>query len=487
MTTVNLNGSATDDGLPNPPSALTYLWTKESGPGDVTFGDATNPITTATFSLPGVYVLRLTADDSALTGFDELTITIDESTFVPPLPGDSSVYYGDMKAYIFWDGSSVLRTWDLQAASPVWELVDTGVTGEILDGQYMHVDASTVGMWLLTEDGVWFCADIMAVTPSWSLKLDVAYIVANEVQPPSGASSFASMFHYWLEPGNMFVITQPGTGSDASSYLHAYTYHTHDYGANWTQVDMSAFQFTSNSLTRCYCFCALFGTNVFRSENIIWAARFTARTPSSGNAAVFKSVDGGHIWTMEFDFSDPTAQQTAPSLLNPFPSITDPSYIGFGIGSTGDALLYRSTDAWATSTLLTRPAGYDHLHSYMNEMQRMNKRTFDNTHVMAIWRVGSAGSIDLLESYDQGVTWSVLKTGISNGSQTPNGWPPDVDQWIMFDTTNAGITTTSIRLTLDNFVNMLDKKGNLASVLPGGVFDTGIGGGFALPRVAPND
>ena len=49
----SLAGSATDDGLPNPPAALTYAWTKVSGPGTVTFANAASAVTTATFSLAG--------------------------------------------------------------------------------------------------------------------------------------------------------------------------------------------------------------------------------------------------------------------------------------------------------------------------------------------------------------------------------------------------------------------------------------------------
>jgi hypothetical protein len=72
----HLSGSATDDGQPDPPAALTYLWTQQSGPGTATFTDATDPETDVRFDQPGVYVLRLTADDSALTGYGELTITV---------------------------------------------------------------------------------------------------------------------------------------------------------------------------------------------------------------------------------------------------------------------------------------------------------------------------------------------------------------------------------------------------------------------------
>ena len=68
----SLTGTATDDGLPGGPLAL--LWSKTSGPGAVTFGDPESAATSATFSLPGTYVLRLTASDSQLTGRGEVTI-----------------------------------------------------------------------------------------------------------------------------------------------------------------------------------------------------------------------------------------------------------------------------------------------------------------------------------------------------------------------------------------------------------------------------
>jgi hypothetical protein len=70
----SLSGSATDDQLPTP--TLTYNWTTVSGPGTVTFANATSAATTATFSATGAYVLRLTASDGALTGSDEMSVTV---------------------------------------------------------------------------------------------------------------------------------------------------------------------------------------------------------------------------------------------------------------------------------------------------------------------------------------------------------------------------------------------------------------------------
>ena len=67
-----LNGLAFDDGLPD--GTLQIAWSKVSGPGDVVFTDPSNPKTTATFSIAGDYVLRLTASDSALSSSDDVRI-----------------------------------------------------------------------------------------------------------------------------------------------------------------------------------------------------------------------------------------------------------------------------------------------------------------------------------------------------------------------------------------------------------------------------
>jgi hypothetical protein len=56
---------------------MTYLWTKISGPGVVTFTDATNPLTHVTFSVAGVYILRLTVTNGAGVSFDEISIVIE--------------------------------------------------------------------------------------------------------------------------------------------------------------------------------------------------------------------------------------------------------------------------------------------------------------------------------------------------------------------------------------------------------------------------
>ena len=80
-----LDGTVSDDGLPDPPGLFTTTWSQYYGPGEVTFGDANSVNTTAGFSSGGVYVLSLKADDSELVSTDQITITVFPVTNQEPL------------------------------------------------------------------------------------------------------------------------------------------------------------------------------------------------------------------------------------------------------------------------------------------------------------------------------------------------------------------------------------------------------------------
>jgi VCBS repeat-containing protein len=80
-----LDGTVSDDGIPDPPGAVTSTWSQVSGPGVVTFGDASALDTTASFSNAGSYVLRLTASDGEFTPSDEVIITVEPDPSVPVL------------------------------------------------------------------------------------------------------------------------------------------------------------------------------------------------------------------------------------------------------------------------------------------------------------------------------------------------------------------------------------------------------------------
>lgn len=79
-----LVGTVKDDGLPAG-SKLTAAWTKVSGPGVVTFvADPSKGTTTASFSLPGSYVLNLSGNDGVFTVGDEMLVLINPAIVVPP-------------------------------------------------------------------------------------------------------------------------------------------------------------------------------------------------------------------------------------------------------------------------------------------------------------------------------------------------------------------------------------------------------------------
>lgn len=84
VNTLSLNGTVSDDNLPN--NTLNIAWSKESGAGNVAFSNPTARNTQATFSAPGVYVLRLTAGDGELTASSSVTVTVN-----PELPNNPPV------------------------------------------------------------------------------------------------------------------------------------------------------------------------------------------------------------------------------------------------------------------------------------------------------------------------------------------------------------------------------------------------------------
>jgi DUF1680 family protein len=74
-------GAATAAPEPAGPAPST-TWSKVSGPGDVTFADANAPITTATFSLPGEYVLQVVAGSGTAKAASTLAVKVE----LPPPP-----------------------------------------------------------------------------------------------------------------------------------------------------------------------------------------------------------------------------------------------------------------------------------------------------------------------------------------------------------------------------------------------------------------
>ena len=73
---VTLNGTVTDDDLPDPPGSVAITWSQVGGSGMVTFADPSAAVTTAQFPARGRYILHLTADDGEFETSDEVIVDV---------------------------------------------------------------------------------------------------------------------------------------------------------------------------------------------------------------------------------------------------------------------------------------------------------------------------------------------------------------------------------------------------------------------------
>lgn len=105
-------------------SIVSYLWSKISGPGDVSFGASSQFSTTASFSKAGTYIIQVqVTDDDGGTATDTLNIA------VPPLPGTNPPASGS-------DNSG--EDEDLENEDPISSpvsspIIDKPIEGEIED------------------------------------------------------------------------------------------------------------------------------------------------------------------------------------------------------------------------------------------------------------------------------------------------------------------------------------------------------------------
>ena len=78
-----LAGTVSDDGLPDPPAAVSSLWVHFDGPGSAVFAEASSPQTSVVFDSVGTHVLRLLAEDGEVRTFDESLVTVSGGDLSP--------------------------------------------------------------------------------------------------------------------------------------------------------------------------------------------------------------------------------------------------------------------------------------------------------------------------------------------------------------------------------------------------------------------
>ena len=168
--TVTLLGTATDDGNPNPPGTMTITWSLASGPAAVTFGTPGALQTTASFTVPGVYVIRLTAFDGEATTNDDVQVTVN----APAGSGTGLLaqYFNDAGSGVYFTALALTRTdptidFDWASASPD-PLVQTDNFSVRWSGQVMAPVTGTYAFTTTSDDGVRLWVNGVLLVDNWT-------------------------------------------------------------------------------------------------------------------------------------------------------------------------------------------------------------------------------------------------------------------------------------------------------------------------------
>ncbi|HEX4406346.1 MAG TPA: VWA domain-containing protein, partial [Polyangia bacterium] len=154
---LTLNGEVHDDGAANEPQ-LTSTWTVVSGPGPVSFADASAPVTTAVFDTPGTYVLQLAATDGFLETADRATISVDSE---PSLAGATLVAaLGTSGPLTLGTSESLVATLMSSTGQPIADFpVQVTVTGP--NAQTATVTTNAAGVATLSYTGTTVGTDVL--------------------------------------------------------------------------------------------------------------------------------------------------------------------------------------------------------------------------------------------------------------------------------------------------------------------------------------
>ncbi len=241
---VTLSGVTNDDGLPTG-STLSIQWTKTSGTGNVTFANANQATTTATFSTAGVYVLRLTVSDSEYTVFDEVVITVAPQNLAPVVnAGNDQLITLSQQATLndtatddgLPAGSSLTVSWTKVSGAG-------DVTFSNPNNAATFATFTQTGVYVLrltASDGSLQTSDDVTVTVDENQPAPVVEIIT----PTDGASV--------TEPTDVIATVSSGSGSSSLNWKLEYSLATDDVSANrsWTTAATGSGSVTNQALAQ---------------------------------------------------------------------------------------------------------------------------------------------------------------------------------------------------------------------------------------------
>ena len=221
-----LRGRASDDGDPAPPGLLSLVWSITTGPGPVTFTNASVAETSANFGAPGSYVLRLTADDGNARPWDEVAVTVLGSGPVVSIAdvrlpeGDAGSSDASFDVTLTNAGTrTVTLTWSTSPGSATADRDYTSATGSValsaaVPTQVIRVPVT--GDLELEPDETFFVDLVLTSIGTLARARGVGTIVNDERQPGPGSTPEVVTFAALQD-------TKVNASSAASSYGAATT------------------------------------------------------------------------------------------------------------------------------------------------------------------------------------------------------------------------------------------------------------------------
>jgi hypothetical protein len=147
MDTVSLDGTVSDDGLPD--GTLVTSWSTVSGPGTVNFGDSTAVNTTASFTAAGEYTLELSADDGDIVTSDTVTITVKTDSLLTTITVSPAAVSLPVNGTRQFSASGQDQYGDPIEVNPQWS-----ATGGSIDSNGLYVGGAVAGTYQVTaSDG----------------------------------------------------------------------------------------------------------------------------------------------------------------------------------------------------------------------------------------------------------------------------------------------------------------------------------------------
>ena len=262
--TVQLNGTATDDGLPIG-STLSFQWSMVSGPASVTFTAPTQLSTAAAFTAPGTYVLQLAANDTQLTGAGTTQITVYPVNQAPvvsagpdqniQLPTNTVTLQGtatddgmppNSKVTVLWSQVSGPGTATFSAPTQLLTQATFSVAGayvlKLTASDTLLTSSSTVNVTVQPADPTFVPPQVTA-GPSQTIQLPTNTVTLNGTATNNGNPTGTTMTVSWTEisgPGTV-TFTTPSQAVTQATFPATGTY--------FVQISANNGHFTSTAAT----------------------------------------------------------------------------------------------------------------------------------------------------------------------------------------------------------------------------------------------